>query len=408
VLGNRGRTAARLAAVVGLALRMAAGLAAPAAALTPTPTTTPAITPVLPPGPFQLAGHVASDRTCNEGVAGATVRLDPVGLSVTTSAVGSFAFDDVPGGTYTVSVEPNCEPVPCYAPLQVVLDRDVSVAICYEVCTEPTLTPSAVPPGAVVDVIGYCQPSEIGRHLQVHLGDEVVAEPVVDGEGVYRASFGVPQVSRATIGLGVNIFAGDELVGTGNLTIVNQLAPCVGDCDGDWTVSVDEILRGVREALGLAPVSTCPAMDETGNGTISIAELVAAVDRALNGCRAPDLVPISAAFSRCAERTCTGSSEPSLFMNVCVANQGDADAGLFYVQQGMLPAVFVAGLAAGGEACIELPFASDVSVRVDVGDMVPERDETNNELQLTLPIPTACDVVGPACTPTPPPSPTPT
>ena len=33
---------------------------------------------------------------------------------------------------------------------------------------------------------------------------------------------------------------------------------CVGDCDDDGQVSISELVRGVRIALGLAPVRTVP------------------------------------------------------------------------------------------------------------------------------------------------------
>ena len=58
------------------------------------------------------------------------------------------------------------------------------------------------------------------------------------------------------------------------------------------------------------------------------------------------------------------------------------------------------------QGLLELPFLDDVAVEVDYYQAVPERDETNNILQVELP--NVCDVVGPVCTPTPPPLPTPT
>jgi Ca2+-binding EF-hand superfamily protein len=40
----------------------------------------------------------------------------------------------------------------------------------------------------------------------------------------------------------------------------------------------------VNIALGNAPVSSCPAFDRNGDGEVSINELIAAVNAALNGC----------------------------------------------------------------------------------------------------------------------------
>lgn len=61
---------------------------------------------------------------------------------------------------------------------------------------------------------------------------------------------------------------------------------CVGDCDGDGQVTVDEIILGVNIALGEADISACPAFDVDGSGEVTVDELVQAVDNALNGCGA--------------------------------------------------------------------------------------------------------------------------
>ncbi len=61
-------------------------------------------------------------------------------------------------------------------------------------------------------------------------------------------------------------------------------ADCTGDCDGNGVVQVDEIVRGVRIAIGDAPVDDCAAMDANGNGEVSVDELVRAVASVLDGC----------------------------------------------------------------------------------------------------------------------------
>ncbi len=62
--------------------------------------------------------------------------------------------------------------------------------------------------------------------------------------------------------------------------------PCVGDCNANHMVGVDEILTMVRISLGTAVVSACAAGDADGNGQITIDEILAAVNNALNGCPA--------------------------------------------------------------------------------------------------------------------------
>lgn len=63
-----------------------------------------------------------------------------------------------------------------------------------------------------------------------------------------------------------------------------QLPPCVGDCNEDGVVTVDEILLGVSIALGAAPMSVCPTYDVDGSGDLTVDELISAVDGALRGC----------------------------------------------------------------------------------------------------------------------------
>lgn len=60
---------------------------------------------------------------------------------------------------------------------------------------------------------------------------------------------------------------------------------CPGDCDGDRSVTIAELLRGVGISLG-APVETCERFDADGDGTVAISELVRGVNAALDGCPA--------------------------------------------------------------------------------------------------------------------------
>lgn len=59
---------------------------------------------------------------------------------------------------------------------------------------------------------------------------------------------------------------------------------CVGDCNNDGVVTVDEILMLVDFALQEASPSDCPVSDEDGNQQITVAEILTAVHNALNGC----------------------------------------------------------------------------------------------------------------------------
>lgn len=59
---------------------------------------------------------------------------------------------------------------------------------------------------------------------------------------------------------------------------------CVGDCNEDYEVTVDEIVRGVSIALGDTAADQCRALDANGDGEVTVDELVRAIQSALDGC----------------------------------------------------------------------------------------------------------------------------
>lgn len=65
------------------------------------------------------------------------------------------------------------------------------------------------------------------------------------------------------------------------LALAAPVRACPGDCSGDGTVGIEELVRAVNVALGLAAPTLCPAADANGDGTVAINELVAGVGHAL-------------------------------------------------------------------------------------------------------------------------------
>lgn len=61
-------------------------------------------------------------------------------------------------------------------------------------------------------------------------------------------------------------------------------ALCVGDCDADGGVTVNEVIRGVSVALGSAPLAACTAFDANGDSIVSVDEILLALNNALNAC----------------------------------------------------------------------------------------------------------------------------
>jgi len=69
---------------------------------------------------------------------------------------------------------------------------------------------------------------------------------------------------------------------TPTVTTTPEQAACSGDCDTDRVVTPAELLQAVELALGSA--GTCTAADHNGDTTVSIDELVLAVNAGHDGC----------------------------------------------------------------------------------------------------------------------------
>jgi hypothetical protein len=64
-------------------------------------------------------------------------------------------------------------------------------------------------------------------------------------------------------------------------------AQCVGDCNDDGMVAINELIIGVNIALDAAPLSQCPSFDPNGDDMVGINELITAVNNALGTCTPP-------------------------------------------------------------------------------------------------------------------------
>jgi hypothetical protein len=59
---------------------------------------------------------------------------------------------------------------------------------------------------------------------------------------------------------------------------------CAGDCNGEGTVTVNELILGVNILLESQPLSACPAFDRNDTGSVTIEELVQGVNNLLGAC----------------------------------------------------------------------------------------------------------------------------
>lgn len=62
---------------------------------------------------------------------------------------------------------------------------------------------------------------------------------------------------------------------------------CDGDCDGDRSVTIDELVRAVGIAHGQYPMSFCDAGDHDDDGRLTMREVGLATTKAFTGCAAP-------------------------------------------------------------------------------------------------------------------------
>lgn len=71
------------------------------------------------------------------------------------------------------------------------------------------------------------------------------------------------------------------------LSAVSPVAACVGDCDANDEVTVDEVVTGVNIALGAIGVDVCERFDANGDNEVTVDEILRAVSAALDGCPSP-------------------------------------------------------------------------------------------------------------------------
>jgi hypothetical protein len=86
---------------------------------------------------------------------------------------------------------------------------------------------------------------------------------------------------------------------------------CVGDCNADGMVRINELIAGVNVLLGNAAVSACPAIDcPQPLGGVFINCGVEAVNHALNGCPVHSPIPVADCTDAPPHQPCTGPCGP--------------------------------------------------------------------------------------------------
>lgn len=102
--------------------------------------------------------------------------------------------------------------------------------------------------------------------------------------GPYERLSAIRALQVTPDGRGLVYVADQDASSSFRLWASTPLGECVGDCTDDGAVTVDDIVIGVGIGLGTAAVDVCPAFDVDGNRSVSVDELIRAVDYALRGC----------------------------------------------------------------------------------------------------------------------------
>ncbi len=165
-----------------------------------------------------------------------------------------------------------------------------------------------------------------------------------------------------------------------------QGGSCVGDCNHDEHLTIDELVTGVNIALGALPIGRCPDFDPGGSGTVTIDEIIAAVSNALAGCAAPANRPPQASEVSFSANAATPYAEKQLIGsdpdNDTITYELIADeAGTGYSFAYLNPesGVLYITLAAGFQGTLTLPyrvtdgkvFSNAANATIEVGSVTP-------------------------------------
>jgi outer membrane protein assembly factor BamB len=81
-----------------------------------------------------------------------------------------------------------------------------------------------------------------------------------------------------------NVYVGYGIFGALGGVVALGLPSCLGDCNNDHKVAIDELVRGVDIGLGRDPMGECPRFDADSSGDLSVDELVGGVGNSIAGC----------------------------------------------------------------------------------------------------------------------------
>jgi hypothetical protein len=228
------------------------------------------------PGRHRVRGQLVMGSGCALPAPNVQVRLRRTGQMTRSNARGEFHFDEIADGDYVLRAGQFDLELPV-----TVQGADQEVTFCLDCPDLPTVTPESGRPGSTVRVEAAECRALASRPLTIYFDDMLVASVGSGAFGSFAVDFAAPLA--ATEGPHrIRVFTEETAEVASAQFVVTE--SCPGDCDRDGTVTIAELLRGVGLALGTTTLP-CPAY---GDAPVTIDKLVAAVDRALNGCDEDD------------------------------------------------------------------------------------------------------------------------
>jgi hypothetical protein len=146
---------------------------------------------------------------------------------------------------------------------------------------------------------------------------------------------------------------------------------CVGDCNDDGSVEINELILGVNIALEALDISACPNLDD-GQGAVTVDRLIAAVNSALCDCAGCSTPGPGTATPTATAGPATPTATPTGGVSVSMWRVDDYDVTSSDCA-GVIEDAVLSGLQAGG---------SDFTVRQS-GEQIEIVDEEGNVFQGT-------------------------
>src|SRR5262245_60685640 len=136
----------------------------------------------------------------------------------------------------------------------------------------------------VIEGFSLCRPGAPTAFTPTATPPVIGVSPTATMPGV-DTSTATPTVADTATSTPVgNTATPTQMMVIGTATASPIQSACVGDCNHDLQVRVNELVLGTTIALDLAEVSECPEFDQDNDGRAEINELVLGVNSALNGC----------------------------------------------------------------------------------------------------------------------------